>query len=223
MMQFDSEPARSNETESLYPQDCPNHLLMVWFTGYIEHSPTRYTVAGKKSDAIVVDIVDLDQADENGYQGKVFRQTWWRPGRLIGFGKQRIGRPNPVLARMVKGAMIMGNYPYELELMDHDPECVNRGKAWFQANPGWKPTGAVGNRDVEVDTTPTPAPVQREMSQLERLAASRVGGPATQTEHQNVLRQATGRPPLTETRTPPPPPLPPARPGSDIPDNQIPF
>jgi len=210
-MPFDSEPARSSETESLYPQDCPNHLLMVWFTGYIEHSPTRYTIAGKKSDAIVVDIVDLDQADENGYQGRVYRQTWWRPGRLIGFGKQRIGRPNPVLARMVKGAMIMGNYPYELELMDHDPDCVGRGNAWFQANPHWKPTSAVGNRDVEVDTTPTPPPVQREMSQLERLAASRV----ERAPHQQELRDAVARqaPPL------PPPP----RPGSDIPDDKIPF
>jgi hypothetical protein len=216
---FDSEPARSNETESLYPTHCVGHLLMVWFTGYIENSPTRFTVPGKKSDAVVVDIVDLDQAGEDGYQGRVYRQTWWRPGRLIGFGRPRIGRAQPVIARMIKGEMVMGNYPYELELMDHDSDCVSRGAAWFQANPGFRPTVALGHgSDVQTEPPPNQAPVQRQMSQLEQLAASRM--PVTPTQHTNGLREATGRPPVTP---PPPPPPPPQRPADTIADSEIPF
>jgi hypothetical protein len=192
--------------------------MMVWFTGYIDHSPTRFSTPGKKSDAVVVDLVDLDQAGDDGYQGKVYRQVWWRPGRLIQFGKPRLGRANPVLARMIKGEMVMGNYPYELELVDHDPDCVARGTAWFQANPGFRPTPPQSNTAAEVDTTPAPAPAQRQPSQLEQFAQSRI--PATPTEHRNNLREATGRPPVP---TPPPPPPPPMRPGSDIPDSEIPF
>jgi hypothetical protein len=191
---------------------------MVWFTGYIENSPTRFTTPGKKSDAVVVDIVDLDQAGDDGYQGRVYRQTWWRPGRLIGFGRPRIGRPQPVIARMIKGEMVMGNYPYELELMDRDEDCVARGRAWFDANPGFRPTVALGHGN-EVDTRPTEPPVERTLSQLERLAGQSLK-PVTPTQHTNNLREATGRPLVA---TPPPPPPPPMRPGSDIQDSEIPF
>lgn len=188
---FDDEPA----SDRLNPADCLGHLLLVWAIGYTDHSPTKYTVEGKKSDVVHVDVVDLDQADEAGYQGKIFRNCWWRNGRLIGFLRPRIGRDKPVLARMSKGVATMGQPPYELQVATHDPSAVARATAWIEAHPEFQPTSGemttnvsvTAGRTEQVDTSTPPARVP---SQLERAAAESAG----------VLREAIGRPPLPTAR-----------------------
>lgn len=203
MSLFDDEPGQATGPK-LYPANAlapgneqnlisgiPGHLLMVWATGYIENSPTKYSKPGQRNDVVVVDIVDLDLPDDEGFQGAVFRQTWWRGGRLIQFLKPKIGRERPVLARMTLGVNTMGKPPYELDLMTHDAECVARAEAWFTAHRDFKPTGPYKGPD---DGQP---PVQREMSQLERFAAQAAQGP-TRSPHQQQLRDL----------------LPPARPAS---------
>lgn len=181
-LQFDDEPA----SDRLNPVDCLDHLLLVWAIGYTDHSPTKYTVEGKKSDVVHVDVVDLDLADENGYAGKVFRNCWWRNGRLIGFLKPRIGREKPVLARMARGVATMGQPPYELHPATEDKAAVELASAWIAAHPDFFPsTGGqvTAGRTEQVDTS---TPPERQVSDLERYA----------TMQSAALRGATNRPPL---------------------------
>src|SRR5215471_18553265 len=111
MSLFDDEAAAGH----LKPIHVMKHLLLVWSIDYIEHSPTQFTKPGQNSDVVVVDVVDLDQPDDDGYQGLLSRNTWWRNARLIAFFKGRIGRPRPSLGRMEKGIATMGNAPYVFE------------------------------------------------------------------------------------------------------------
>ena len=178
---FDDEPA----SDRLNPSDCLSHLLLVWATGYTDHSPTKFTVAGKNSDVVHVDVVDLDVLDETGVPGKIFRNCWWRNGRLIGFLRPRIGRDKPVLAWMTQGIAQMGFPPYELSVATQHPESVARATTWMQAHPDFQPQvfNLAAGRTEQVDTSTPPA---RQPSQLEQVAALQAGG----------LRQALGRPPL---------------------------
>lgn len=160
--------------DRLNPKDCLGHLLMVWAVSYIDHSPTKFTVANKPSDVIVVDVVDLDQADEDGYQGKVFRSCWWRQSRLIGSLRGRIGR-GPTLAWMAQGVATMGFPPFELRSANQDAEAVGRGQAWLAAHPEFAPGGrapmSVQGMDIRT-TVVEPEPVQpRVLSRLEQIAA----------------------------------------------------
>jgi hypothetical protein len=181
-------------TGRLNPADCVGHLVMVWAIDYIDHSPTKFSVPGKNSDVIVVDAVDLDQADHEGYQGQIFRNVWWRNGRLIAFMKTRIGRPKPVLARMAIGVNTMGKPPFELELMTHDEQAVERAAAWFAGHRDFRPGAPQGRSDDERITAE--APVAQQKSQLQQLAEQKLTGGNL---HQQSLREL-------------PPARPPARP-----------
>ncbi len=216
-MEFDSEPGggRLNPAECInhvcarpgeVTCSCIGHLLMVWAVGYIDHSPTKYSQPGKNSDVVVVDVVDLDQADENGWAGLVVRSCWWRNARLIGLMKGRIGRPKPVLARMGLGVATMGKPPYELHFAADDADAVQRATAWFAAHPDFKPTAPQGHNPEAARIDPEPV-VQRQPSQLEQLATVSI----SRDPHQQILRQAAA----------PPPPLPPARPV--IVEDDLPF
>lgn len=185
------------------PKDIIGHLLLVWAVDYIEHSPTKYSKADKPSDVIVVDVVDLDLPDEQGYAGLLCRGTWWRQARLIGALRGRLENPRPVLVHMMLGQATVGNPPYELRPANSQPDCVARAQAWMAANPDFKkslPRRASGvsaetGTDPWVSAAPSsPAPVRapREPSLLERLAS----------------QAATGA-----SRLPPPPP--PAHSGND--------
>lgn len=215
MNMFDEEQGGAR----LNPANCLQHLLLVWSVGYIDHSPTKYTVAGKPSDVVVVDVVDLDQADEQGYQGLVVRGAWWRNARLIGLLKSRIGRPKPILAWMMLGEPTMGNKPYELHFATDDAEAVARAEAWFAAHPDFTPTPPQA-RNPELERVQVDVPTKREPSQLERLAAAKVRGEGNPRDpHQALLRDVMEL--AQASKAPLPPPRPAA--GSDIPDSEIPF
>jgi len=124
----------------LNPRDIIGHLVMVWATDYIPHSPTRHTKPGKPSDVIVVDVVDLDQVDELGQPGLLARQVWWRQVKLIMALKGRIGKPTPILAKMGQGKATQGLPPFELFSMTSDAGCVQRANAWLTAHPDFTPS-----------------------------------------------------------------------------------
>ena len=147
----------------LYPKDILNHLLLVWVIEYIEHSPTKFTKYGDDGkptspcDAIIVDVVDLDQYDENGVAGLLGRKTWWRQGRLIGVLKPRVGKQNPILVRMGKGGASQGmNAPFEITTMSGDPASVARANNWYAANPNFTPSAVYVAEDRAVPAAEEP-------------------------------------------------------------------
>ena len=154
----------------LYPKEIVNHLLLVWAIEYIEHSPTKFTKyddEGKATtpcDAVIVDVVDLDQYDENGEAGLLARKTWWRQGRLIGVLKPRVGKPNPILVRMQRGGAAQGqSAPFEIVSMSADPASVARANKWYAANPSFTPSAVYVDDRVkqEEPAVQQPLPMER--------------------------------------------------------------
>jgi hypothetical protein len=181
----------------LYPKDIVNHLLLVWAIEYIEHSPTKFTKyddEGKATtpcDAVIVDVVDLDQYDENGEAGLLARKTWWRQGRLIGVLKPRVGKPNPILVRMQRGGAAQGqSAPFEIISMSADPASVARANKWYATNPNFTPSAVYVDDRVKQEAQPEavqrslPLPPERPTeTPLEALARAAQG-------HGNVLNPA---------------------------------
>ena len=167
----------------LNPKDILGHLLLVWAVDYIAHSPTQYSRPDKPSDVIVVDVVDLNQADDYGRPGLVARRCWWRQSLLIQSLKPKIGDLAPILATMDKGAGTMGRAaPFVLTNMKSDPRAVERAQAWAAANPGFKPSSAgppasEPPMDPWEQQPPLPPPrpaTPQEQTILERMARSSV-------------------------------------------------
>lgn len=140
MSQFFDEPEEVTGVR-LNPADIVGHVLLVWAIEYKDHSPTRFTQEGKKSDVIVVDLVDLDLYDDDDKPGYLARRQWWRQGRLIQVLRPKIGSPRPMLVVMDKGTGTQGYAaPYVLTSVSGDAECVNRANDWFARHPGHEPS-----------------------------------------------------------------------------------
>ena len=174
-----------------YPKDLVGHLLMVWPVDYIDDAPSKFSRPGAQSDVIVVDLVDLDVVDEYTKElGQLSRQAWWRPGRLIGSLKRRLGSKDPVLAWMQMGTASKGmNAPYELVSATSDPMSVDRAKLWLEKNPDFEPTNYVEtheqvqarvDRRREQESNPQPevetSEQSRVRSQLEQMARQAQAG-----------------------------------------------
>lgn len=174
-----------------YPKDLVGHLLMVWPVDYIDDAPSKFSRPGAQSDVIVVDLVDLDVVDEYTKElGQLSRQAWWRPGRLIGSLKRRLGSKDPVLAWMQMGTASKGmNAPYELVSATSDPMSVDRAKLWLEKNPDFEPTNYVEtheqvqariDRRREPESNPQPevetSEQSRVRSQLEQMARQAQAG-----------------------------------------------
>lgn len=174
-----------------YPKDLVGHLLMVWPVDYIDDAPSKFSRPGAQSDVIVVDLVDLDVVDEYTKElGQLSRQAWWRPGRLIGSLKRRLGSKDPVLAWMQMGTASKGmNAPYELVSATSDPMSVDRAKLWLEKNPDFEPTNYVEtheqvtariDRRREQESNPQPevetSEQRRVRSQLEQMARQAQAG-----------------------------------------------
>ena len=174
-----------------YPKDLVGHLLMVWPVDYIDDAPSKFSRPGAQSDVIVVDLVDLDVVDEYTKElGQLSRQAWWRPGRLIGSLKRRLGSKDPVLAWMQMGTASKGmNAPYELVSATSDPMSVDRAKLWLEKNPDFEPTNYVEtheqvqarvDRRREPESNPQPevetSEQRRVRSQLEQMARQAQAG-----------------------------------------------
>lgn len=158
----------SNDGPRILPAEVHNHLLLVWAVEYIDHSPTKFSTPDKKSDVIVVDVVDLSQRDpDTGQLGLIARRSWWRQAQLIQVLKPFVGARNPKLALMTRGIATKGQPPFVLQDMRGDPEAVRVANAWRQANPDFLPSG----QGFGAGARPEPAPVPRpEPSPLEQMA-----------------------------------------------------
>ena len=157
--------------EYLKPSDLLGHLLLVWAVHYIDHSPTRFTEAGKMSDVIVVDCVDLDNKEQPS--GKLVRKCWWRNAKLIGALRSKLGKESPMLAVMTLGVATKGNPPYELMSATSDRESVARANVWLSANPDFVPSTygtvpAPASRPVAAAAAPARPATSETM--LERMA-----------------------------------------------------
>lgn len=135
--------------EFVAPAKVEGHLLIVYPTGYVPHISTVHSRPDKLSDAVRVDVVDLDEPDEQGELGKVYRNSNWMQAVLIASLRPEIGRK--VLGVMSKGVGKKGfNAPWVLTDMSGDQEARNRAKAWLAAHPNFTPS-----RFVDGGSAPT--------------------------------------------------------------------
>lgn len=116
------------------PEKLENHLVIVWALGYVPHIQTKFTTQGKKSDAVSCDIVDLDDVDQNGMPGKVYRNSNMMQGKLIAQLKNMIG--TKCLGVFQRGVPSNGmNAPWILTDLSGDVNARARANAWLAANP----------------------------------------------------------------------------------------
>jgi hypothetical protein len=132
------------------------HLLIVIALGYVPHIQTRFTTAGKKSDAVSCDIIDLDDKDELGRPGKVYRNSNLMQAQLIAQLRPFIGG-RKVLGRMGRGTAKNGmNAPWVISDMTADPVCRERADQWKAMNPNFVPS-PFSVREPEPYAQPAPA------------------------------------------------------------------
>lgn len=165
--------------DRLNPRDIVGHLLIIWIIDYIAHSPTKFTRPDKPSDAIIVDVCDLDLTDERGLQGKLCRRVWWRQSRLISMLKEKIG--SRMLCMMSQGTASTGfNAPFELISMLGNPDARAVAEKWIKANPDFVPSvptskpvpGSIGSSPMApAEVAAAPVTPVHQMTTLERLAA----------------------------------------------------
>jgi len=134
----DDEYGRPVETSGEFarPENLNGHLVIVFPVGYHDYLPTKFTQPGKRSDALCCDIVDLDDKDENGHPGKLFRASNLMQSKLIVGLRPFIGKK--VLGRIGRGVSTNGmNPPWVITDMSNDPVAIERAKAWKTANPNF--------------------------------------------------------------------------------------
>lgn len=116
------------------PEKLAGHLVIVFPLGYVPHIQTRFSMQGKKSDAITCDVVDLDELDEIGNPGKMYRSSNLMQSQLIVSLRPFIG--TKVLGRIGKGVAKNGmNAPWIITDMSADPESVARARQWAATYP----------------------------------------------------------------------------------------
>lgn len=127
------------------PAESLNNLLIIWVTGYVKHHQTVHTRPDRPSDAIVVDVINLDKVDENG-QPLTGKGNWWRQSKLIGQFRPSIGG-KPLIGYLTLGVPKPGmKPPYEFVSLSGDPQAVARAKAWRAANPHFTPSAPYQER-----------------------------------------------------------------------------
>jgi hypothetical protein len=136
-MTMDDEWGRPTEVTGEYarPSDLKGHLLIVYPLGYVDEIQTQFG----PSDAIVVDVVDLDDKDDHGAAGKVYRRSTFFQNLLIGSLKSQIG--TKVLGVMGQSVAKQGRNPgWIIVDMSGDPTARERASAWKQAHPNFQPS-----------------------------------------------------------------------------------
>jgi hypothetical protein len=121
------------------PKDLAGHLVIIWPVGYVPHIQTRFTRPDKKSDAIQVDVVDLDAPGDGGTPGRLYRTCNFMQAQLIGSLKPRIG--GRLLGVISLGLARNGmNPPWVFQSLTSDPQAVARAQAWADAHPDFAPS-----------------------------------------------------------------------------------
>lgn len=143
------------------PQKVDGHLLIVYPTGYVPYIQTVHSRPDKPSDAIRVDIVDLDDTDEaTGEVGKVYRNSNWMQNVLIASLRPEIGRK--VLGVMGKGVGKKGFHaPWVLTDMSGDVKARERASEWLAAHPGFTPSAFMDRASDPMSKGYTPTPQEQ--------------------------------------------------------------
>ena len=128
-MTMDDEWGRPTEVTGEYarPSDLKGHLLIVYPIGYVDEIQTQYG----PSDAIIVDVVDLDDKDEQGLAGKVYRRSTFFQNLLIGSLKSQIG--SKVLGVMGEA----GKQPKQFGWI-HEIACPSENELWVAELLNWR-------------------------------------------------------------------------------------
>ena len=136
-MSFD-EPVETTG-EFMSPKQLAGHLVIVWPLGYVPFIQTKFTRPDKPSDAICVDVVDLDAMGDDGIPGKLYRTCNWMQAQMIASLRPKIG--SKLLGHVAQGLSKNGmNPPWMLNSATNDPQAMARGNAWIGAHPGYTPS-----------------------------------------------------------------------------------
>lgn len=144
--------------EFVKPAQLNGHLVIIYPIGYIPFIQTRFSgQTGKPSDGIAVDVVDLDDKNDQGLPGKVYRNSNFMQAQLIASLKSQIG--NKVLGVVSQGVARNGmNAPWVVVDMSGDPAARERASAWLQANPNFQPSPFVQRSQVLGDPVAPASP-----------------------------------------------------------------
>lgn len=199
---YDEEEAVASNGTYFKADELIGHLLIIWATKYQGpgEAPTEFNANG---DAVVCDIVDLDQADENGLPGLLSVGTRFFQARLIRDLKTRVGRP-PVLAIMTQGTATKGRPPYELVLVHTDPDCKVRANEWRSRNPDFAPSAFGPTAGKVEEAKRQAAPATKAQPQipaanagvLERLKQQAASAQRQATNLQQAIGQQSEKPPF---------------------------
>lgn len=218
MTQYEDEWGRAAEVggEFVKPAQLNGHLVIVYPIGYIPFIQTRFSgQGGKPSDGIAVDVVDLDDKNEHGQPGKVYRNSNFMQAHLIAALKSQIG--SKVLGMISQGVAKNGmNAPWIIVDMSADPAARERGSAWLAANPNFQASPFVlrEQRPIEPMYNPVPAAPYRGPSSFQQepapqqfTADNRYGGPSQyQAPPTPPAQPQYTQPQYTQPQPPPPPP-----------------
>jgi hypothetical protein len=160
----DDEYGHPQETGEFARPDLLNgHLVLVFPVGYRDDLQTKFGV----KDAVVCDIIDLDDKDDSGQPGKLYRLSNFMQGKLIQQLRPFIGRK--VLGRMGVGVNKGGlNPPWIITDLSADPVALEKAKQWKVANPSFSPSQFIPREEWE----------QRQQAQLSQQPAQPAQRPA---------------------------------------------
>lgn len=142
--------------EFVKPAQLNGHLVIIYPLGYIPFIQTRFSgQTNKPSDAIAVDVVDLDDKDEHGNPGKVYRNSNFMQAQLIAALKSQIG--SKVLGVISQGVARNGmNAPWVVIDMSADQAARDRAQAWLAFNPNFRPSPFVPRENRPAPAAPAP-------------------------------------------------------------------
>jgi hypothetical protein len=187
----------------LNPSDMVGHLLLVWPVRYEADTVTKYPRQdGRPSDAVYVDVVDLNLPDETNQPGKVMRAAKWTQGRLIRDTKHAVGVPRD-------GAMLvqMGKDgdAYQIIDMTTNPGAVQYAENWLAAHPQFQP-----GQDQPQATNPYPPqqPLTQQPQQQGTWGPPVSSPPQQESVMDRLRRQASGNNPYAPPAQPNLPPYP---------------
>jgi hypothetical protein len=194
--------------EFVKPAQLNGHLVIIYPIGYIPFIQTKFSGQGNKpSDGIAVDVVDLDDKNENGLPGKVYRNSNFMQAQLIASLKSQIG--NKVLGTIGQGVARNGmNAPWVVVDMSGDPTARERASAWLQANPNFQPSPFVIRSPTPAETTPAGYSYQGGAAQGYQSAPQSPAGGYQQGPAQSHTLDSMRS---SGNAAPPPPPAPPAQ------------
>jgi hypothetical protein len=170
----------------LNPSDIVGHLLIVWPVRYETDTATKYPRQdGRPSDAVYVDIVDLNLPDELNQPGKVMRAAKWTQGRLIRDTKHAIGVPreDAMLVQMGKDGDA-----YQIVDQATNPGAVEYASRWLAAHPQFHPgQDAPQPRDPQPQSSPWPPATGQQSGQWNPPVS---GPPQSESTMDRLRRQA---------------------------------